>query len=289
MSETASYRIREKPFYLPIKDEVEVFERAWIEQIPLLLKGPTGCGKTRFVEYMAYSLGQKFDNARKSETADKAKGGDGPGSLYTVACHEDLTARDLTGRYIMRGGEAVWVDGPATMAVKAGGILYLDEVVEARKDVTVVIHPLTDYRRMLPIELLGIQIKASPTFMVVISYNPGYQSIRKNLKPSTKQRFVALDFVYPPPEKETVIVATEGKIDRQTAERLVLLGNDIRNISTIDLEEGISTRSLIHAAKLINRGIAPKRACSIAIAQTISDEEEEIAAIEIVVDKIFRL
>jgi nitric oxide reductase NorQ protein len=282
MENLASYRITEKPFYLPIKDEVEVFERAWIEQIPLLLKGPTGCGKTRFVEYMAYRLGQKMATSPRPEVAE------GAGCLYTVSCHEDLTARDLTGRYIMRGGEAVWIDGPATMAVKTGGILYLDEVVEARKDVTVVIHPLTDYRRMLPIELLGAQIKASPAFMVVISYNPGYQSIRKNLKPSTKQRFVALNFSYPPPDKEALIVATEGKVDMQAAERLVLLGNDIRNIATIDLEEGISTRSLIHAAKMIARGIAPARACSIAIAQTISDEEEEIAAVEIIIDKIFR-
>jgi nitric oxide reductase NorQ protein len=289
MERTTSYRISEKPFYLPIRDEVEVFERAWAEKIPLLLKGPTGCGKTRFVEYMAWRLGQKLDKARGAEGAKAGEAAEeGPGALYTVSCHEDLTARDLTGRYIMRGGEAVWIDGPATMAVKSGGILYLDEVVEARKDVTVVIHPLTDYRRMLPIELLGTQLKAHPAFMVVISYNPGYQSIRKNLKPSTKQRFVALNFAYPPPDKEAVIVAAEGKVDKQVAEKLVLLGNDIRNIATIDLEEGISTRSLIHAAKLIARGIAPSRACSIAIAQTISDEDEEIAAVEIIIDKIFR-
>lgn len=268
-----------KPFYLPIKDEVEVFERAWAERIPLLLKGPTGCGKTRFVEYMAWRIGQRLG---------RAEGAVGPGSLFTVSCHEDLTARDLTGRYIMKGGEAVWVDGPATMAVKAGGILYLDEIVEARKDVTVVIHPLTDYRRMLPIELLGLELPAPPTFMVVISYNPGYQSIRKNLKPSTKQRFVALNFAYPPPDKEAIIVATEGGVDRRVAERLVLLGNDIRNIATIDLEEGVSTRSLVHAAKLVSRGIEARRACSIAIAQTISDEDDEIAAVEIVIDKIFR-
>jgi nitric oxide reductase NorQ protein len=278
MDKAASYRIADKPFYLPIKDEVEVFERAWAERIPLLLKGPTGCGKTRFVEYMAWSLGQRRDRGSP----------EGQGELYTVACHEDLTARDLTGRYIMQGGEALWIDGPATRAVKSGGILYLDEVVEARKDVTVVIHPLTDYRRMLPIELLGTQIEAVPTFMVVVSYNPGYQSIRKNLKPSTKQRFVSLSFAYPPPDKEAVIVAEEGKVGRQAAERLVRLGNDIRNITTIDLEEGISTRSLIHAAKLIARGIGPARACSIAIAQTISDEDDEIAAIEIIIDKIFR-
>jgi nitric oxide reductase NorQ protein len=275
----ARYAVEEKPFYLPIRDEVEVFERAWAEQIPVLLKGPTGCGKTRFVEYMAYTLGRR--------AADRADRVTGVGSLYTVACHEDLTARDLTGRYIMHGGEAVWVDGPATMAVKEGAILYLDEVVEARKDVAVVIHPLTDYRRILPLEVLGTQIKAPPTFMVVVSYNPGYQSIRKNLKQSTKQRFIAVDFTYPPPEKERVIVATEGTVDEEIAHRLVLLGNDIRNISNIDLEEGVSTRSLIHAAKLIKRGVAPRRSCSIAIAQAITDERDEIEAIEIIIEKIF--
>jgi nitric oxide reductase NorQ protein len=290
-SRKESYRIEEKPFYIPIKDEVAIFERAWSDQIPVLLKGPTGCGKTRFVEYMAYQLGQKLVQVKKAGqdlVADSKDFSRGIGSLYTVACHEDLTARDLTGRYIMKGGETVWIDGPATMAVREGAILYLDEVVEARKDVTVVIHPLTDYRRILPIEILGTQIRAPKSFMVVLSYNPGYQSVRKNLKPSTKQRFIAIDFAYPPPEKEVAIISTEGKVDKQVAEKLVLLGNDIRNISTIDLEEGVSTRSLIYAAKLIGKGIAAKRACSIAIAQAITDEKDEIAAVEIVIDKIFR-
>jgi nitric oxide reductase NorQ protein len=288
---TSSYRIEEKPFYLPIADEVEIFERAWAEQIPLLLKGPTGCGKTRFVEFMAYSLGQKMVRVTKAAneiTADARDYRSGVGSLYTVACHEDLTVRDLTGRYIMKGGEAVWIDGPATVAVREGAILYLDEVVEARKDVTVVIHPLTDYRRILPLETLGIQLKAPNTFMVVVSYNPGYQSIRKNLKQSTKQRFAALSFSYPPPDKETVIVEKEGGVERSVAEKLVVLANDIRNISNIDLEEGVSTRSIVHAAKLIRRGITAKRACSIAVAQAITDEREEIAAIEVIIDKIFR-
>jgi len=305
---SSSYRIEEQPFYLAIKDEVEIFERAWVEQMPVLLKGPTGCGKTRFVEYMTWRLGQKvyrMGNASGGSgghgsgsgtdtggmASSAAAGGPfshGVGSLYTVACHEDLTARDLSGRYIMKGGEAVWIDGPATMAVKEGAILYLDEVVEARKDVTVVIHPLTDYRRLLPIETLGIQLEAPRSFMVVVSYNPGYQSIRKNLKPSTKQRFIAIDFSYPPPEKETSIVETESAIDRNLAEKLVILGNDIRNISTIDLEEGVSTRSLVHAGKLIRRGIPAKRACSLAIAQAVTDEKDEIAAIELIVDKIFR-
>lgn len=287
-----TYKITELPFYLPIKDEVEVFERVWLEQIPLLLKSPTGCGKTRFVEHMAYRLGQKLVTLSKQQnklSVDlKDFSENKNGSLYTVACHEDLTARDLTGRYIIKGGEAVWIDGPATMAVRQGAILYLDEVVEARKDVTTVIHPLTDYRRILPLETLGIQLKAPKSFMVIISYNPGYQSIRKNLKQSTKQRFVAIDFSYPPPEKEVIIIEKEGQIKKEIAEKLVLLGNDIRNISNIDLEEGVSTRGLIHAAKLIKRGISPKRACSLAIAQTITDEKEEITAIEIIIDKIFR-
>lgn len=291
MNAQQSYKITEQPFYIQIKDEIEIFERAWVEQIPLLLKGPTGCGKTRFVEYMAYALNQKLvrvTSERNNLVVDEKDYANGVGSLFTVACHEDLSARDLTGRYIIKAGEAVWIDGPATRAVKLGSILYLDEIVEARKDVTVVLHPLTDYRRILPLEALGTQIKAPDTFMVVISYNPGYQSIRKNLKQSTKQRFIALDFSYPPVDKEVIIVAKEGGIDHSTAEKLVLLGHDIRNISNVDLEEGVSTRGLIHAAKLIKRGVKPDRACSIAIAQAITDEQEEIKAIEIIIDKIFR-
>jgi len=287
----SNYRIDSKPFYLPIRDEVEIFERSWAEQIPILLKGPTGCGKTRFVEYMAWYLGEKVMRVHRQGDSVAAELKDykgGVGSLYTVSCHEDLTARDLTGRYIMKGGEAVWVDGPATMAVKEGALLYLDEIVEARKDVAVAIHPLTDYRRLLPIETLGVQLEAPKTFMVVVSYNPGYQSVRKNLKPSTKQRFVALDFDYPPPDKETEIVATESGLATDVASQLVLLGNDIRSISNIDLEEGVSTRSLVHAAKLIKRGISSRRACSISIAQSVTDERDEIEAIELIIDKIFR-
>ena len=284
----STYRIEEQPFYLPIKDEIDIFERCWAEQIPILLKGPTGCGKTRFVEYMAWRLGQRVLKVHGNGETEIRDYKSGVGSLFTVSCHEDLTARDLTGRYIMKGGEAIWVDGPATMAVKEGGILYLDEVVEARKDVAVAIHPLTDYRRLLPIEALGIQLEAPKTFMVVVSYNPGYQSIRKNLKPSTKQRFVAMDFDYPPQAKETQIIATESDVTADLASKLVQLGNDIRSISNIDLEEGVSTRSLVHAAKLIKRGISPRRACSIAIAQSVTDERDEIEAVELIIDKIFR-
>ncbi len=288
---SSSYAIEQKPFYLPIQDEVDVFERAWAEQIPLLLKGPTGCGKTRFVEYMAWHLGQKvyqLTSDGNQTTTDMKDFKSGVGSLYTVSCHEDLTARDLTGRYLMKGCEAVWVDGPATLAVRDGAILYLDEIVEARKDVAVAIHPLTDYRRMLPIEALGVQLEAPKTFMVVVSYNPGYQSIRKNLKPSTKQRFVALNFSYPPQEKETIIVAQESGVDPAIARMLVTLAHDIRNISTIDLEKGVSTRSLVYAGKLIRRGVGAKRACSISIARAVTDEREEIAALELIIDKIFR-
>ena len=275
-----SYKITTKPYYLPIRDEVEVFQKAWVEKVPVLLKGPTGCGKTRFVEYMAWFLAEKVGRSRPQPN--------GIGALYTVSCHEDLTARDLIGRYIMKGGEAVWVDGPATVAVRCGGLLYLDEVVEARKDVAVVIHPLTDHRRVLPIDTLGEVVPAPDSFMVVASYNPGFQSVRKNLKPSTKQRFIALDFDYPPADKERAIVAAEGGIDEATAEKLVLLANDVRNISTIDLEEGVSTRALIHAARLIKRGMAARRAASLAIAQAISDESEEIAAVELIIGNIFQ-
>ncbi len=275
-----SYKIIDRPYYLPIKDEVEIFQKAWLEKVPVLLKGPTGCGKTRFVEFMAWFLAEKVGKNKPQPN--------GIGALYTVSCHEDLSARDLIGRFIMKGGEAVWVDGPATTAVRTGAILYLDEVVEARKDVAVVIHPLTDHRRMLPIDTLGQQIQAPDSFMVVASYNPGYQSVRKNLKPSTKQRFISLDFDYHPADKETAIVAAEGGVDESIAEKLVLLANDVRNIVTIDLEEGVSTRALIHAARLIKRGMTPRRAASLAIAQTVSDESEEIAAVEVIIGNIFQ-
>lgn len=274
------YKIDQKPYYLPIRDEVEVFQKAWVEKVPVLLKGPTGCGKTRFIEFMAWFLAEKVGKGRPQPNSI--------GSLYTVSCHEDLTARDLIGRYIMKGGEALWVDGPATTAVRSGGILYLDEVVEARKDVAVVIHPLTDHRRVLPIDTLGEVLHAPESFMVVASYNPGYQSVRKNLKPSTKQRFIAIDFDYPPADKECAIVASEGGISEPLAEKFVLLANDVRNIATIDLEEGVSTRALVHAARLVRRGMAPRRAASLAIAQAVSDESEEIAAVEVIIGNIFQ-
>lgn len=278
---TENFEIKEKPFYLPVRDEIEIFERAWLEKIPVLLKGPTGCGKTRFVEYMAYYLRQKY-------AASAKPGGAGTGLLFTVSCHEDLTARDLVGRHILKGNEVTWTDGPASMAVKCGGILYLDEIVEARRDVIVIIHPLTDYRRILPVEALGIQMAVPDSFMTVLSYNPGYQSIHKKLKQSTRQRFIAISFTFPPPEKELVILEQEAGIERAVAEQLVILGNDVRNISGMDMEEGVSTRCLVYAARLIKKGIDKKRACSIAIGQAITDEREEIEAIEIIINKIFK-
>ena len=287
---SSAYRIENKPFYLPINDEVEVFEKAFAEQIPLLLKGPTGCGKTRFVEYMAWRLGQKLISIKKTGNnvvQDSKNFQTGVGSLITISCHEDLTARDLTGRFIIKGSEAVWIDGPATIAVKQGAILYLDEIVEARKDVTVILHPLTDYRRILPIEMKGETFQAPKSFMVVISYNPGYQNITKNLKPSTKQRFIALDFQYPEFHKEVEIICQEGRVGKEIAEKIVRLGNDIRNITEIDLEEGVSTRLLIYTARLIKRGLVPQRACSLAISRAITDEPEAIKAVDIMIDKIF--
>ncbi len=280
--QTAGRFLEQEPWYLPVADEVQIFEYAYAERVPLLLKGPTGCGKTRFVEHMAWRLQHRPEGSRAASTSLPASG-----NLYTVACHEDLTARDLVGRYILRGGEAVWVDGPASLAVKDGGILYLDEIVEARKDVTVVLHPLSDYRRMLPVELRGETIAAPPSFMLVVSYNPGYQSVRKSLKPSTRQRFISIAFGYPPPEKETRIVAEEAGVDPGFAEQLVRLAADIRQIASVDLEEGVSTRSLIHAGRLIRRGVAPRRACSLAIAQAVSDEPDEVSAVDLIVDKVF--
>ena len=280
------YILEEEPFYVPVSDEIELFEAAYKSKIPVLLKGPTGCGKTRFIEHMAWRLGRPLTTVRR-RGRNRDNGGS-PVPLITIACHEDLTASDLVGRYLLEGEETKWIDGPLTRAVKAGAICYLDEIVEARKDTTVLIHPLTDHRRLLPIEKRGQILQADEGFLLCMSYNPGYQSIRKNLKPSTKQRFVALDFGYPPPEKERIIIAKESGVDESVAQKLVTLGNDIRNISNIDLEEGVSTRGLVHAAKLVRRGIDPKRACSIAIAQAVTDEREEIEALKLIIDRIFR-
>ncbi|KXK01580.1 MAG: MoxR-like ATPase [Acidobacteria bacterium OLB17] len=247
------YKVKDEPFYLPVGKEVELFEASYAAKLPVMLKGPTGCGKTRFVEYMAHKLKRP---------------------LITVACHEDLSSTDLVGRFLLEGSETVWHDGPLTAAVRAGAICYLDEVVEARKDTVVIIHPLTDDRRRLPIEKRGTVLDAPPEFMLVVSYNPGYQSILKDLKQSTRQRFVAMEFDYPDAESETQIVAKEGGIDDSMAAELVKIGEKVRNLRGHGLEEGVSTRLLIYAAQLIAKGIAPIDAAEVALSAPITDDRD---------------
>lgn len=247
------YRAKAEPFYLEVSREVELFEAAYAARLPVMLKGPTGSGKTRFVEHMAWRLNRP---------------------LITVACHEDLSATDLVGRFLLEGEETVWHDGPLTRAVRGGAICYLDEVVEARKDTVVIIHPLTDDRRRLPIEKRGTVLDAPDDFMLVVSYNPGYQSILKDLKQSTRQRFVSIEFDYPPPEMEAEIVAREGGVDEATARDLVLIGQKVRNLRGHGLEEGVSTRLLIYAAQMIARGIPPVAAADVAICSPITDDRE---------------
>jgi len=247
------HKVKKEPFYLPVGNEVELFEAAYSAKLPAMLKGPTGCGKTRFVEYMAHKLNRP---------------------LITVACHEDLSSTDLVGRFLLEGEETVWHDGPLTTAVRAGAICYLDEVVEARKDTVVIIHPLTDDRRRLPVEKLGTVISAPDDFMLVVSYNPGYQSILKDLKQSTRQRFVAMEFDYPDPDAETEIVAKEGGIDTEMAADLVKIGQKVRNLRGHGLEEGVSTRLLIYAAQLIAKGITSVSAAEVAICSPITDDRE---------------
>lgn len=241
------------PFYLPQGDECTVFEAAFRNRLPVLLKGPTGCGKTRFVAHMAARLGRP---------------------LHTVACHDDLSAADLIGRYLLKGGETVWVDGPLTRAVREGAICYLDEVVEARKDVTVVLHPLTDDRRMLPIDRTGEELEAAPGFMLVASYNPGYQNVLKTLKPSTRQRFVSLEFTFPRPEHEIPVVARESGLSEDRVKPLVRLANKFRALKGQDLEEGTSTRLVVYAATLIAEGMAPDRAIRAAMIEPLTDDDD---------------
>ncbi len=251
-SERRQYMLTEEPFYLATHNEIEIFTAAGASSLPVMLKGPTGCGKTRFVEHMAYHLKRP---------------------LITVACHEDLFASDLIGRYLLKNDETVWVDGPLTLAVRMGAICYLDEVVEARKDTTVVIHPLTDNRRTLAIDKKGEVLKAHPDFLLVISYNPGYQSVLKDLKQSTRQRFVSLSFDYPQPSAEAQIVSTEGGVSLESAEMLVRLAGKIRNIKEQGLAEGASTRLLIYAARLMEMGVEMKAACYAAVCQPLTDDE----------------
>lgn len=247
------YKVKDEPFYLPVGKEVELFEASYAAKLPVMLKGPTGCGKTRFVEYMAHRMKRP---------------------LITVACHEDLSSTDLVGRFLLEGNETVWHDGPLTAAVRAGAICYLDEVVEARKDTVVIIHPLTDDRRRLPIEKRGTVLDAPPEFMLVVSYNPGYQSILKDLKQSTRQRFVAMEFDYPDAESETQIVAKEGGVELSLAADLVKIGEKVRNLRGHGLEEGVSTRLLIYAAQLIAKGIAPVDAAEVALSAPITDDRD---------------
>lgn len=241
------------PWYRPVGDECAVFERAFRLRLPLLLKGPTGCGKTRFVAHMAARLGLP---------------------LHTVACHDDLTAADLTGRYLLKGGETVWSDGPLTRAVRSGGVAYLDEVVEARKDVTVVLHPLTDDRRILPLERTGETLSAPDDFMLVVSYNPGYQNLLKSLKPSTRQRFLALEFDYPAPAVETEIVVAETGLSGDKARRLVDLAGRFRALKGQDLEEGCSTRLVVYAAALVADGLPVPEAIDVAMIEPLSDDRD---------------
>ena len=273
-AESASSRLNNEPWYLPLADEVQMFEAAYQARLPVLLKGPTGCGKTRFVEHMAWRLFRQADSARRAVETP----------LITVACHEDLTATDLVGRYLLSGDETVWMDGPLTRAVRAGALCYLDEIVEARKDTTVVIHSLTDHRRVLPIEKTGELLDAHPDFLLVISYNPGYQSVQKDLKPSTRQRFVSLEFDYPAVAVEATIIAHESGVDAEFAQRLALIGEKVRNLREHGFEEGVSTRLLVYAGQLAAAGIAPRRACDVAIARAVTDDAEVQRAVAAIID-----
>lgn len=254
------------PYYEPQGNEVAVFEAAYRKRLPVMLKGPTGCGKTRFMETMAWRLKRP---------------------LITVSCHDDLTASDLVGRYLITNNETVWVDGPLAHAVRVGGICYLDEIVEARKDTTVVIHPLADDRRMLPVEKHGEVLRAPQEFVLALSYNPGYQSVLKELKQSTRQRFVAIEFNYPNEALEAKIVITESGLDSDHTAKLLKLAHMTRNLKGNGLDEGASTRLLVHAAKLIKRGVAPRSACHSAIAEALTDDVEMLRAIDELITSIF--
>jgi len=263
MSDAAVVLENRSPFYVPVADEAEVFRAAARRGTPVLLKGPTGCGKTRFVESMAHELGR---------------------DLITVAGHEDMTSADLVGRFLLKGGETIWVDGPLTRAVRTGAICYLDEIVEARQDTTVVIHPLADHRRELPIDRLGTTLSAVPGFQLVISYNPGYQSVLKSIKESTRQRFIAIELDFPPPHVETEIVAHEAGVDADTARALVSVGASIRNIDGSPLREVASTRMLILAGGLVAEGLPLRRAVRAAIVEALSDDHDIIRALGELVD-----
>jgi len=251
--DAGQYRVRKEPYYQAVSNEIELYEAAYQARMPMMLKGPTGCGKSRFVEYMAYRLERP---------------------LITVACNEDMTASDLVGRFLLDKDGTKWQDGPLTTAARIGAICYLDEVVEARQDTTVVIHPLTDHRRTLPLDKKGELVEAHPDFQLVISYNPGYQSLMKDLKQSTKQRFGGLDFDYPEEKTEAEIVAKESGVDAAIAAKLVQIAHRARNLKGHGLDEGISTRLLVYAGQLINKGIEPIAACSMTMVTPLTDDPD---------------
>ena len=260
--DAALEHVSAEPYYRPRRDEISVFTAARGRRLPVMLKGPTGCGKTRFVRYMAWRLGRP---------------------LVTVACHDDLSANDLTGRFLVRGGETLWQDGPLTLAARSGALCYLDEIVEARQDTVVVIHPLTDDRRVLPVEKAGELVAAHADFQLVVSYNPGYQNVMKDLKPSTRQRFVTIDFDFPVPEEEIEIVRHEAAVDRAVAASLVKLAERVRRLRDRGLVEIASTRLLVHAACLVAGGLDLRRACEAAIAGPLSDDPDLLGAVSEVI------
>ena len=246
-------------YYLPQSNEVELFHAAAGMNLPVLIKGPTGCGKTRFIE----SMGEQLDR-----------------EVYTVICHDDLSAADLVGRHLIDENGTYWQDGPLTKAVRNGGICYIDEIIEARKDTTVVLHSLADYRRILPIDRTGEVIEAHPDFMLVVSYNPGYQNVLKGMKPSTKQRFLSLSFTYPKAEIEKEVIIEESGVDAKIAQKLVDIASEIRQLSDTDIQEAVSTRLLIYAAKLMVKGFDPYQACMHSIVESLSDEEDVLEVLE---------
>ncbi len=266
MSNKEQFLVKAEPYYQAQGKEVELFEAAYHARLPVMVKGPTGCGKSRFIEYMAWKLAKP---------------------LITVACNEDMTASDLVGRYLLDAGGTRWLDGPLTTAARIGAICYLDEIVEARQDTTVVIHPLTDHRRVLPLDKKGELIEAHPDFQLVISYNPGYQSLMKDLKQSTKQRFTAFDFDYPEAALETRIVARETGVDAAVATKLIKIGHVARNLKGHGLDEGVSTRLIVYAATLIRRGVDPTDACRMAMVRPITDDADIRETLDHAIDSTF--
>lgn len=260
------YRIQTQPFYQATSNEIALYEAAYQARLPVMLKGPTGCGKSRFVEYMAWKLGRP---------------------LITVACNEDMTASDLVGRYLLDSNGTRWLDGPLTTAARLGAICYLDEIVEARQDTTVVIHPLTDHRRALPLDKKGEVVHAHPDFQLVISYNPGYQSLMKDLKQSTKQRFVAFDFTYPAAAIEATILQQETGVALPIAQRLIQIAHAARNLQGHGLDEGISTRLLVYAATLIQQGVASRDACQMALVSPLTDDADIRSTLTHVIEAVF--